>query len=57
MSNDIWTNEINAYREWEWEGNEPLNHRLMRFIGVAELGHQYNVTFASQAPTDIFQKI
>jgi hypothetical protein len=25
LSNGIWTNEVNAYREWAWEGTEPLN--------------------------------
>jgi len=34
LSNGVWENEVNAYREWEWEGGEPLNHRLMRFINL-----------------------
>lgn len=30
-----WENKINAYREWEWDGPEPLNLRIMRFVGIA----------------------
>lgn len=57
LSNDIWTNEVNAYREWEWEGSEPLNHRLMRFINLIELQNDITVAFAGKNPTDLYHKI
>lgn len=57
MTNGHWSNEVNAYREWEWEQSEPLNMRLMRFIGIAELGTDINVTFAGKNPTDIYHRI
>jgi len=57
MTNSEYTNTINAYREWEWEGFEPLNKRLMRFVGVAELNKQYSVDFAGAVPTNLYHKI
>ncbi len=29
-----WTSVTNGWREWEWNGGEPLNKRLGRFVSV-----------------------
>jgi hypothetical protein len=54
MTNSEYTNTINAYREWEWEGFEPLNHRLMRFVGLVELNKKYDITFRGRNPTNMY---
>jgi hypothetical protein len=40
----------NGWREWDWLGSEPLNHRFGRFVSVVRLNQTYNMTFASMAP-------
>jgi len=54
-----WVTQTNGYKEWEWDGNEPLNKRLARFISVIEYQKIYNMTFAGTPPLDMrlqFQK-
>ena len=41
------------WREWEWDGPEPLNKRINRFNSIVELGKVYNVTYARSPPTFI----
>lgn len=50
-------NRLNAYREWEWDGPEPMNKRENRFISLAQLDSPYNVTFNGLNPYDIIHKI
>ena len=45
-----YTTATNAWREWEWLGNEPLNRRIGRFMSVIKLAQTYNMTYASEAP-------
>lgn len=40
----------NAYKEWEWDGNEPLNRRLGRFISILNVNSTYNMTYLSEPP-------
>ena len=54
-----WNTSTNGWREWEWDGNEPLNKRLGRFVSVVQLYKNYNMTFESEPPADMrfqFQK-
>lgn len=34
ITNDKFTNKINMWREWAWQGPEPLNERLNRFVSL-----------------------
>jgi hypothetical protein len=48
-----WTTFTNGFKEWDWSGGEPLNHRLGRFISVIQLQKTYNMSFASNPPDDM----
>jgi hypothetical protein len=52
-----WTSETNGWREWMWNGGEPLNKRLGRFVSVVKLHKTYNMTFTSMPPEDMTFKI
>jgi hypothetical protein len=45
-----YTTITNAWREWDWLGSEPLNHRFGRFVSIVRLNQTYNMTFASKPP-------
>jgi hypothetical protein len=45
-----YTTTINGWREWNWVGNVPQNHRLGRFISIVKLNSVYNMTFTSMPP-------
>lgn len=47
-----WNSTTNAWKEWEWDGPEPMNKRLSRFWSVVRLHQKYNLTYASQPPSD-----
>ena len=47
-----WTSETNGWKEWQWDGREPLNLRLARFVSVVRLGKHYNLTYSSTPPAD-----
>ena len=49
----LWRTKTNAYIEWEWEGNEPLNKRLGRFISIVTLNKHYDMEFESEPPADM----
>lgn len=48
-----WNTTTNAWREWEWSGTEPANKRMARFISTIVLNQTYNMTFATQPPSDL----
>ena len=48
-----WTTSTNGWREWGWDGDEPLNTRMGRFLSVVQLYKIYNMSFESQPPTDM----
>lgn len=50
-------NRLNAYREWVWDGPEPMNKRENRFIALAQLDSPYNVSYNGLNPYDIIHKI
>ena len=52
-----WTSETNGWREWQWNGGEPLNKRLGRFVSVVKLHKMYNMTFTSMPPEDMTFKM
>jgi len=37
LTNDLFTNTINQYREWKWEGPEPLNKRPNVYLALVEI--------------------
>jgi len=45
-----YSHQTNGYKEWEWDGNEPLNRRLGRFISIINVNSTYNMTFLSEPP-------
>jgi hypothetical protein len=48
-----YTTVTNAWREWEWLGNEPQNKRFGRFVSVVGLNRTHNITFLSEPPVKI----
>ena len=51
-----WRSTTNGWREWQWDGVEPMNLRLSRFWSVVKLHKTYNLTYSSQPPAkSIFQ--
>lgn len=59
--------KVNAYREWEWDGPEPLNKRMNRFIATVEASELqetgrsthgiYTVEYNGLKPFEIIHKI
>lgn len=47
-----WNSTTNAWKEWQWDGPEPMNLRLARFWSAIKLHQHYNLTYASQPPSD-----
>ena len=47
-----WNSTTNGWKEWQWDGPEPMNLRLARFWSVVKLHQQYNLTYSSQPPSD-----
>ena len=45
-----YTTVTNAWREWDWQGGEPLNRRMARFVTILKLNSTYNMTFLSEPP-------
>lgn len=45
-----YTTVTNAWREWDWLGNEPLNRRFGRFVSIVALNRTYNMTYVSEPP-------
>jgi hypothetical protein len=57
LNNGLYTNEINAWREWSWIGPEPQNARMNRFVALTQLNKILNVTYNGTNPADIHHKI
>ena len=52
-----WKTITNAWREWQWDGPEPMNRRLNRFWSVFKLGKTYNLTYNSEPPSNSIYQI
>lgn len=52
-----YTTTTNGWREWDWIGDIPQNHRLGRFLSIVKLNSTYNMTFTSMAPTTMEMQI
>lgn len=50
-------NKINMFKEWVWDGPEPMNLRENIFIGVVPLNNTLNITFNGLNPYDLIFKI
>ena len=48
-----YTTITNGWREGEWEGHEPLNKRMGRFLSIVQLYKVYNMSFSAQPPIDM----
>jgi len=57
VSNDKFTNKLNTWKEWNYEGATPLNWRPQKFWSLINLGDTYNITYYSQNPEKIQNKI
>lgn len=51
--NSNWASETNAWKEWAWDGAEPMNLRLSRFWSVIKLHQNYWMNFSSSPPSHI----
>lgn len=47
-----WTTITNGWKQWEWDGAEPLNLRLARFWSIVKLHKTYNISYSSSPPKD-----
>jgi len=56
-SGDGWMNMLNAWREWEWSGLEPLNMRLMQFWCLLLLNNTYNLSYTGMNPAQSHYKL
>lgn len=45
------------YREWEWDGSEPLNLRENRFVSTTLANTRYTITYNGLNPYNIIHKI
>ena len=48
---------LNEWREWKWEGPEPLDHRLARFNGLVELNSSISLLFETVVPEELKLKM
>jgi hypothetical protein len=48
-----YTTVTNAWREWDWSGKEPLNHRFGRFVSIVTLNKVYNLTGTAMPPVNM----
>lgn len=46
-------NTLNQWREWKWEGPEPLDQRLARFNGIIELNTTIKMEFETVVPEEL----
>lgn len=52
-----YSNKINMFREWVWDGNEPMNKRENRFLATALVNTVYKVEYNGLNPYNIFHRI
>ena len=57
VTNSLFTNKVNAFREWEWDGPEPRNMRLNRFVALAVANDEYDVKYNGHVPSEIIHRI
>jgi len=57
VKNNTFENKLNAWREWNWQGPEPLNMRFMRFTSIIQLNKVYNITYSGTNPYDLLHRI
>jgi len=48
-----YTTVTNAWREWDWLGTQPLNHRIGRFVSIVVSNKTYNMSFISNPPAKL----
>ena len=48
-----YTTVTNGWKEWSWFGSEPLNKRFNRFVTIVRYNMTYNLTFASEPPSEM----
>lgn len=52
-----YTNKINLYREWVWDGNEPMNLRENIFLSTTLINKVYKVEYNGLNPYNILHKM
>ncbi|KAL4484526.1 hypothetical protein ABPG74_019703 [Tetrahymena malaccensis] len=52
-----YTNKINMFREWQWDGNEPMNLRENRYYATVLLNTTYNIQYNGLNPYNIIHRI
>ena len=48
-----WISETNAWKEWQWDGAEPMNLRLARFWSIIKLHENFQMNFSSNPPINM----
>ena len=48
---------INGWKEWEYSNGMPRQRRLGRFVSIVKLQTQYNLTFATMPPLDMWMQL
>jgi len=57
LKNKDFDNVVNQYREWSWNGPEPLNERPNVFVGIIEINQRHNFTYNGTIPFDMIHKL
>jgi hypothetical protein len=52
LTNGVFYNKLNSFKEWNWDGAEPLNTRESKFVGLVQLSSVINMTNTGQNPSD-----
>ncbi|KAL4508252.1 hypothetical protein ABPG72_003556 [Tetrahymena utriculariae] len=52
-----YSNKINMFREWQWDGNEPMNLRENRYYATALINTIYNIAYNGLNPYNIIHRI
>lgn len=45
------------YREWRWDGGEPMNLRENRFVATILLNTVYTIEYNGLNPYDIYHRL
>ena len=57
ISSKNMVNTLNEWREWKWEGPEPLDQRLARLNGLVELNSSISMIFETVVPEELKIKL
>lgn len=57
VDNGVWRNKLNLWREWEWQGPEPLNLRQNTFQTLIQLNKSYVIDYSGSRPVSMIHRL